>query len=277
MRRTLVHPAPASPHGVMAIVRSPRRGRQERHEHVDIVGVEVAVAVNELELAGDVVVHLDAAHQVLGREVGPPLTVVDPMVDPHIRLEVVRDDQVDPLSTGHGLDDPDGMVATLGRPQTSNGVGIRSSRSRAERPRRHLARRNRHSCRRSSRSNVRVTRPNTRLSASATAGTRLHPRFGRGTVVAMTTEALRTVKDRFSEYVDRVEREHERVVVTKNGRPAVVLISTEDLDSLEDTIAVLSDPDAMVGIREGDAAVARGDVVQGADAVRALRPRPRRR
>ena len=91
----------------------------------------------------------------------------------------------------------------------------------------------------------------------------------------MTTEALRTVKDRFSEYVDRVEREHERVVVTKNGRPAIVLISTEDLDSLEETIAVLSDPDAMAGIREGDAAVARGDVVQGADAVRALRPRRR--
>ena len=99
--------------------------------------------------------------------------------------------------------------------------------------------------------------------------------FGRGTVVAMTTEALRTVKDRFSEFVDRVEREHERVVVTKNGRPAVVLISTQDLDSLEETIAVLSDPDAMAGIREGDAAVVRGDVVHGADAVRALRPRRR--
>lgn len=97
----------------------------------------------------------------------------------------------------------------------------------------------------------------------------------RGTVVAMTTEALRTVKDRFSEYVDRVEREHERVVVTRNGRPAVVLISTEDLDSLEETIAVLSDPAAMVGIRDGDAAVARGDVVHGADAVHALRLRPR--
>jgi prevent-host-death family protein len=36
----------------------------------------------------------------------------------------------------------------------------------------------------------------------------------------MTTEALRTVKGRFSEYVDRVQREHERVVVTRNGRPA---------------------------------------------------------
>jgi len=91
----------------------------------------------------------------------------------------------------------------------------------------------------------------------------------------MTTEALRTVKDRFSEYVDRVEREHERVVVTRNGRPAIVLISTEDLESLEETLSVLSDPDALRGLREGDEAVARGDVVRGVDAVRALRPRSR--
>ena len=43
-----------------------------------------------------------------------------------------------------------------------------------------------------------------------------------------STEALRTVKDRFSEYVDRVEREHDRIVVTRNGRPAAVLISSDE-------------------------------------------------
>lgn len=91
----------------------------------------------------------------------------------------------------------------------------------------------------------------------------------------MTTEALRTVKDRFSEYVDRVEREHERVTVTRNGRPAIVLISTDDLEQLEETIDVLSDPGSMAGIREADAAIARGDVVRGVDAVRDLRPRRR--
>ncbi len=89
----------------------------------------------------------------------------------------------------------------------------------------------------------------------------------------MSTEALRTVKDRFSEYVDRVERQHDRVVVTRNGRPAIVLISTEDLESLEETVSVLSDPEAMAGRREADAAAARGDVVRGVEAARALRAR----
>ena len=95
----------------------------------------------------------------------------------------------------------------------------------------------------------------------------------RGTIVAMATEALRTVKDRLSEYIDRVEHHHERIIVTRNGHAAAVIISTEDLESLEETLAVLTDPQAMEGLRTGDAAVAQGDVVRGVDAVRALRPK----
>jgi prevent-host-death family protein len=74
---------------------------------------------------------------------------------------------------------------------------------------------------------------------------------------------------------DRVEREHERIVVTRNGRPAIVLISSDDLASLEETSSVLADSEAVRALREADAAVAAGDVVRGVDAVRALRPRPR--
>ena len=88
----------------------------------------------------------------------------------------------------------------------------------------------------------------------------------------MTTDSLRNVKDRFSEFVDRVERQHERVVVTRNGRPAAVMISPEDLDSLEETLALLGDNDAVRELAEAEAAVAEGDVVRGVDAVRALRP-----
>ena len=88
----------------------------------------------------------------------------------------------------------------------------------------------------------------------------------------MATESLRTVRDRFSEYVDRVEREHERVVVTRNGRPAAVLISPDDLESLEETLAILSDPDTMRGVTEARDAIKRGDSIRGTEAIRALRP-----
>ncbi len=72
-------------------------------------------------------------------------------------------------------------------------------------------------------------------------------------------------------WVDRVEREHERVVVTGNGRAAAVLISTEDLAELEETLAVLGDSPALADVRKADEAYEAGDVVRGVHAVRALR------
>jgi len=85
-----------------------------------------------------------------------------------------------------------------------------------------------------------------------------------------TAEPLRSVRDHLSEVIDRVEHQHERVIITRNGRDAAVVISPADLAELEETIAVLSDPEALADIREADTAYARGDVVRGIDAVRRL-------
>lgn len=74
------------------------------------------------------------------------------------------------------------------------------------------------------------------------------------------TLPLATVKARFSEIVDRVAREHDRVVVTRNGTPAAVLVSPEDLEGLEETLAIMSDPDLMARIRQGRAQAERGEV-----------------
>jgi antitoxin YefM len=79
-------------------------------------------------------------------------------------------------------------------------------------------------------------------------------------LVMSETLPLATVKARLSEIVDRVLREQERIVITRNGKPAAVLISPDDLEGLEETLAIMSDPQLMEKIREGQEAVARGDV-----------------
>lgn len=86
----------------------------------------------------------------------------------------------------------------------------------------------------------------------------------------MSIESLRQVRDHFSDVVDRVQREHERVTVTRNGKAAAVILSAEDLAELEETLSVLGDPEALADIREGDLAYKEGNVVRGTDAVRAL-------
>lgn len=82
-------------------------------------------------------------------------------------------------------------------------------------------------------------------------------------MIMSETLPLANVKSRFSEMVDRVEHTHDRIIVTRNGRPAAVLISPEELASLEDTLELLSDPDAMRELEESRKAYAAGDVVTG--------------
>ena len=72
---------------------------------------------------------------------------------------------------------------------------------------------------------------------------------------------LAEVKAKFSEILDRVEHTHDRITVTRNGRRAAVLISAEELQSLEDTLELLSDPAAMAQLQESRVAYAAGDVV----------------
>ena len=80
-------------------------------------------------------------------------------------------------------------------------------------------------------------------------------------LVMSETLPLATVKARLSEIVDRVVREQERVVITRNGRPAAVLISPDDLEGLEETLAIMSDPELMAAIKEGHEQAARGELI----------------
>lgn len=69
---------------------------------------------------------------------------------------------------------------------------------------------------------------------------------------------LSDVKNRLSEVVEQIERQHGRVVITKHGRPSAVILSIEDLESLEETLEVMRDPALLELVREAEAEVATG-------------------
>ena len=71
--------------------------------------------------------------------------------------------------------------------------------------------------------------------------------------------SLAEVKARLSELVALVGSQHERITVTVHGRPAAVLLAVDDLEALEETIAVLSDAAAMQALDRADAELARGE------------------
>lgn len=82
------------------------------------------------------------------------------------------------------------------------------------------------------------------------------------TLVTMSidsTMALRDVKAHLSEVVDQVETQHDRVTITRHGKPAAVVISADDLSSLEETLQVLSNERSMERIRRSRAEHEAGD------------------
>lgn len=83
------------------------------------------------------------------------------------------------------------------------------------------------------------------------------------TLVAMTVQgsmALRDVKNQLSEVVDQVDREHDRVVITKHGRPAAVIVSVDDLASLEETLDIAGRQRLINQIRDSLTELAAGQV-----------------
>jgi prevent-host-death family protein len=81
---------------------------------------------------------------------------------------------------------------------------------------------------------------------------------------------LADVKNRLSEVVDRLQREHGRVVITKHGRPAAVVLSIDDLESLEETLDIMGNAPLMADIREAldDLGTAGASVLTKEEALR---------
>ena len=71
----------------------------------------------------------------------------------------------------------------------------------------------------------------------------------------METLSLSEAKMKLSELIEKVQSTDLEVVITKNGRPAAVLVSPDEFEGWRETIAVKADGDLMGEIKKGIAAL----------------------
>lgn len=81
----------------------------------------------------------------------------------------------------------------------------------------------------------------------------------------MRTVPLSEAKDKLSALVDEADSTHEIIQITRHGRVAAVIMSAEDLDSLNETLHALRTPGVVDDLRQADTDYAAGNTIAGED------------
>jgi antitoxin YefM len=81
----------------------------------------------------------------------------------------------------------------------------------------------------------------------------------------MKNVPLSEAKDKLSALVDEADTTHEIIQITRHGRAAAVLMSADDLDSLNETLHALRTPGFADDLAQADADYAAGTTVTGAE------------
>jgi len=96
------------------------------------------------------------------------------------------------------------------------------------------------------------------------------------TIMYMSVLPVAEARAQLSKIVESAVTTHERTTITRNGVPAVILLSIQDYESLQETIETLADPELMSAIKEGLADIAAGRVHTQEDVEQAMREVGRR-
>jgi prevent-host-death family protein len=81
----------------------------------------------------------------------------------------------------------------------------------------------------------------------------------------MKTLPVSEAKDQLSGLVEAVEQIHETVVITRHGKPAAVLVSPEEFESLTETAFWASVPGISEDLAEAERGIAAGERTSVAD------------
>ena len=74
----------------------------------------------------------------------------------------------------------------------------------------------------------------------------------------MKTLPLAEVKAKLSRLIDQVAERYEQIMITRNGRPAAILVSPDEYEGWREPQAIRSDRELMAEIQRGLRALKRG-------------------
>lgn len=76
------------------------------------------------------------------------------------------------------------------------------------------------------------------------------------------------VKSHLSELADRVEKQRDLIMVTRNGRPSFMLVNCDYLESMQETLEIMSDPEVVASLRRSRAEAEAGQRMRLSDHLR---------
>ena len=74
----------------------------------------------------------------------------------------------------------------------------------------------------------------------------------------ITTMSLKELRPALPRVIARIDGKLDRYIVTKRGKPMIVMLSIEDYESLMETLDILADPKAMADLRKGEEDIRKG-------------------
>lgn len=76
-----------------------------------------------------------------------------------------------------------------------------------------------------------------------------------------TTLSITQARNELPTLVDNAKRKLSEYIITVNGAPAAVLISAAEYESMKETNEILSDPELMESIRQGEEDIKNGNYI----------------
>ena len=72
------------------------------------------------------------------------------------------------------------------------------------------------------------------------------------------TITLKDLRPDLPRVVEEIGKKLGRYIVTKHGKPSIVMLSIEDYESLMETLDILADPNAVKGLKQGEDDLRKG-------------------